>query len=210
MADSSSAIGIMLAAKELLGDHHSWEPESVWLSLKERGIDLSEANRSKLMAAVALVYVPSFYWDGVVFEKTALALDGVVGNPDALEEATSAQLAWAVEEAGWIARINHLDTPVFQHEPSAYAAVVLHREGMVLAPRQLSFAQELLDEMNRRGDRDLKERVRERWDAMKGEGLAGHTYGEDPEGVQLARLAAVELHVQERDDAAGSEASRLT
>lgn len=198
----------MAAAKELLGDHHAWEPESVWLSLKERDIDLGSPNRAKLMAAVALIFVPSFYWDGIVFEKTALAFDGSVPNPDALEEASSGQLAWAVEEAAWIVAMNHGEAQVFQHEPAAYAAVVLHREGMVLAPRQLSFAQDLLDEMNR-GAKDLKESVREKWEALKGVGLATRSYGETPEDVQLARLAAVERHVRERDEAAGTEVASL-
>lgn len=208
LSDASSAIAVMVAAKEIFGDHHSWEPESVWMSLVAKGIDLSESNRCKLMAAVALVYVPSFYWDGIVFEKTAIAFDSRPPNPDALEEAMSAQLAWAVEEASWIVALNQGEKQDFQHEPAAYAAVIMHREGMVLAPQQLSFAQELLDGMNRDA-KDLKERVKAAWEGLDKATLASRTYAETPEDVQLARLAAIELHVRERDEAAGTEVASL-
>lgn len=207
-SDASSAIALVAATKEILGEHNAWEPESIWLSLSAKGIDVSEANRAKLMAAITLHYVPSFYWDGIVFEKTAIAFDGHAPNPDALEEATSAQLAWAVEEAAWIVAMNHDDPHEFQHEPAAYAAVIMHREGMVLAPKQLTFAQKLLDEMNR-GDKDIKDKVKSAWESLDKATLAGHHYSESPEDVQLARLAAIELHVRERDESAGTEVASL-
>src|SRR5262245_26129015 len=94
-APTTSALALLAAAQQLLGEESiAWEPETLWLEMERRGLDVPLPNRAKLHAALALVLVPSFYWDAVVFEKTALAFDHVVPNPDALEEATAAQLAW--------------------------------------------------------------------------------------------------------------------
>src|SRR6266542_3699820 len=91
---TTSALALLAAAQSLLGEFIAWEPETLWLELERRGLEVPVPNRAKLQAALALVLVPSFYWDAVVFEKTALAFDHIVPNPDALEEASSAPLAW--------------------------------------------------------------------------------------------------------------------
>jgi hypothetical protein len=60
-SDASAAIALLVAARQILGNHDEWEPESIWLSLGQSGVDLSAVNRAKLQAALALVLVPSFY-----------------------------------------------------------------------------------------------------------------------------------------------------
>ena len=195
--EGATAVGLARAARVLLGDVVTWEPESVWLELQHRGVDVPAGNRAKLMAAHALLTVPAFYWDGVVFEKTALAFDNVPGNPDILEEATPAQMAWAVVEAAWVIRDAHNATWEFGSEPRGYAGVVLHRAGFVLAPATLDFAQVALDRENA-PDRTLLEAVRARWSRVSAEHLTQLSLGETPEDVQIARLAAVELRVQGR------------
>ena len=107
---TTSALALLAAAQSLLGEFIAWEPETLWLELERRGLEVPVPNRAKLQAALALVLVPSFYWDAVVFEKTALAFDHVVPNPGALEEATPAQLAWAAKEAARIVA-HHGDPP---------------------------------------------------------------------------------------------------
>lgn len=200
-------MALVPAAKEILGEFYAWEPESIWLTLTRQGVEVPDVNRAKLLAALTLYTVPSFYWDGIVFEKTALAFDGVIPNPEVLEEATSAQLAWAVKEAAWVKAYFNDPAVEFQHEPKAYAAVVMHREGLVLAPAALEFAQALLEQMNRGGvDKTDTEKA---WAAIDKKTLATHTFSETPADVQLARLAAIELYVREREVRAKVDLARL-
>lgn len=204
---STAAVALLRATTLAIGEFLAWEPESIWLELHRQGVDLPEENRAKLMAAQTLRLVPSFYWDALVFEKTALALDGVMPASDILEEASPARLAWAVVEAAWIIREGREASWEFQHEPRAYAAVVLHRAGFVQAPEQLSFAQAWLD--RERPDGHLREDVRERWARVGKDHLEQLTLGETAEDVQIARLATVELHVRERRAAAERALARL-
>lgn len=201
------AVALMRAATTVLGDFLSWEPESIWLELERQGISLPDGNRARVMAAIALRLVPSFYWDALVFEKTAIALDGALASPDILEEASPAKLAWAVVEAAWIIKDAREASWEFQHEPRAYAAVVLNRAGFVLAPEQLSFAQMWL---NRERHHDhLLEDVKARWDGVSKDRLDKLALDESPIDVQIARLAAVELHVRDRRAAVERALSRL-
>lgn len=203
----TSAVALLQAAGKQLGDFLAWEPESIWLELEHQGIDVPECSRARLMATVALRLVPAFYWDAIVFEKTAVAFDGCSPHPDILEEATPAQLAWATEEAAQILR--RLNEPAweFQHEPRAYAGVILARAGFALAPEPLSFAQIELDRHVR--DATLRNEVAERWARVSKDHLEQLSLGETRVDVQIARLAAVELHVRERRRAAEQELSRL-
>jgi hypothetical protein len=208
--DGTAAVALMLATRHLIGDFHDWEPETLWLSLERDGIDVPLCNRDKLQAGIALLFVPSFYWDGIVFEKTAIAFDCFESNPDALEEASSAQLAWAVKEASWILAQHQPFGGVphaFAHEPTAYSALVMHREGLVQAPKQLAFAQGALDRLNTTSD--LRTRVKERWDSLDKVNLADMNFEETEEDVQLARLAAIELHILDKEKNAAANLALL-
>ncbi len=206
---TTSAVALLAALKALLGDCTTWEPESVWLELAQRGIDPPEACRSKIQAGITLLFVPSFYWDGVVFEKTALSFDGGYINPDALEEASTAQLAWAVREASWILSQHDREACEFEHEPAAYAGIVAHREGLVEMPSLLSFGQQELNRQNASGS--LQKEVKEAWATLKkSPTMETMEFKETPLDVQLARLVAVELHVREREKRAASELALLS
>jgi hypothetical protein len=203
----TSAVVLMKAAHALLGDFIAWEPESVWLELQHQGVDVPVENRAKIQAAIALHLVPSFYWDGIVFEKTALAFDGLVPNPDILEEASPARLAWAVVEAAWILREAKNASWEIGSEPRAYAGVVLARAGFVLAPEQLSFAQPVLD--RERFHTHLFDEVKTRWAQVSKDNLTALSLQETPVDVQIARLASVELHVRERRARAERDLARV-
>jgi hypothetical protein len=203
----TAAVVLMQAAHVQLGDFLAWEPESIWLELQHRGIDLPEGNRAKLMAALTLRLIPSFYWDAITFEKTAVAFDGAVPNPDTLEEASPGRLAWAVVEAAWILRLAKDATWEFNSEPRAYAGVILARAGFVLAPEQLSFAQPALS--RERFHTHLYDEVKERWARVDKDHLAALSLQETPVDVQIARLAAVELHVRERRARAERDLARV-
>jgi len=197
----------MQAARSLLGDFLAWEPESIWLELQHQGVDLPEGNRAKLMAALTLHLVPSFYWDAIAFEKTALAFDGASPNPDTLEEASPALLAWAVVEAAWILRLAKNAVWEFNSEPRAYTGVVLTRAGFVLAPDQLSFAQPVLN--RERFHTHLLEETKARWAGVDKAGLDKLALQETAVDVQIARLAAVETHVRVRREQAERDLARL-
>lgn len=204
---AASAIGLMKATASLLGDFMAWEPESIWLELAHQGVEVPLECRDRLQAAIALRLVPSFYWDATVYEKTAVAFDGV-SHPDILEEASPAMLAWAVTEADWI-RASHGEEPLrFEHEPVAYTAVVLDRAGFVCAPGPLSFAQASLE--RRIPPSDLVADVRRRWAATDKSELGEMVLHETKIDVQIARLAAVELHVRTRRARAEAELARLS
>jgi hypothetical protein len=206
-APETSAVALYQAVHKLLGDFLAWEPESIWLELEHQGIEVPDPNRAKLMAALTLRLIPGFYWDAIVFEKTAVALAGHFPHPDILEEATPAQLAWAVEEAAWVLRLMNDAAVEFQHEPRAYAGVVLARAGFVLAPSQLEFAQLALH--NQTHDGKLRDDVAERWSRASKDHLEQLSLGEDRIDVQIARLAAVELYVRDKRKAAELELTRL-
>ena len=204
---TASAVALLRAARAAIPDVVSFEPESIWLELQHQGIDVPVENRARLMAAITLLLVPSFYWDATAYEKTALALDGVQINPDILEEASPAQLAWAVVEAAWIIKDNKGATWEMGHEPRAYTGVILQRAGFVLAPEQLEFAQTALN--RERFHHHLLEEVTERWNRVDKNGLEKLVLEETPVDVQIARLAAVALHVAAKRASVERDFARL-
>ena len=204
---ATPAVVVLKAAHAVLGDFLAWEPESIWLEMERQNLDLPIENRAKLGAAIALRLMPSFYWDAIVFEKTALAFDDAPPNPDILEEASPARLAWAVVEADMIIRTGHETAWEFGHEPRAYAGVVLARAGFVLAPEQLSFAQTALD--RERHHTHLFDEVKARWAGVDKSHLEMLHLEETPVDVQIARLAAVELHVRARRTRAEADLAKV-
>lgn len=198
----------MAATQVLLGDFLAWEPESIWMELQHQNVDVPESNRAKLMAALTLRLIPSFYWDAVVYEKTAIAFDGVAPSPDILEEASPARLAWAVVEASWILRIAKETPWEFNSEPRGYTGVILKRAGFVVAPEQLAFAQPALD--RERFHATIRDEVRTRWAGVSKDHLEALQLEETQVDVQIARLASVELHVRERRARAERELAKAT
>lgn len=197
----------MRAAQMALGEYISWEPESVWLELERQNIDVPVGNRAKIMAGLTLRLMPVFYWDAVAFEKTAIAFDNKLPQPEILEEASPAQLAWAVVEANWIIKDVRDTAWEFGHEPRAYTGVILNRAGFVLAPLQLDFAQPWLD--RERQSKDLFEGVQKRWAGVSKDHLNALSLEETAEDVQIARLASVEIHVRTQRAAAEHAFLRL-
>ena len=77
-----------------------------------------------------------------------------------------------------------------------------------MAPDQLLFAQGHLNRMNL-GDIDLVKTVQEQWKALDKSKLDVHAFQETQADVQLARLAAVELHVRDRETRASADLAAL-
>jgi len=195
--EQTVATAVLRSVIMLLGQQcMAWEPESVWLELEDKDVDLPELNRSKFLAASSLLQEPAFYWDANLFENTALAFNSEPVLPEMLQEASPGQLSWAVYEAEMLMYSIGTD-PDFDYEPAKYAAVVLHRDGFLLAPELLEFAQEELDKLTR-GHKDLRSEVENRWKRTDRDNLDTLELEEKPVDVQVGLLASVQLYVRER------------
>jgi len=199
--DASSASGIYAALRVLYKQNWLlWEHETVWVTLlKESGVNLSNKNRQKALAAKTLLMVPAFWWDAAVFENTALAFNSAIVDVTILQEATPGQLNWAVFETSLL--FNALgdisDTPAFDYEPMGYAAAVLHRAGFIQAPEFLSFAQESLTKLNRDGTSVTEDAVRSAWDDYTKE-KTKRELTDSSLDVQLTHLATVDAYMEKR------------
>jgi len=194
--EDATATAIFEAAKQLLGPSFlAWEPESIWLELDDNKINMDTVNRDKLMAATTLIQTGGFYWDAAMFENTAMAFNDLPVMTDAIQEASPAQLSWAVFEAKLLLNRQLQEAGEFDHEPERYAAVSMHRTGYVLAPELLSFAQDELDKLNQ-GNIELKEQIRKRWEGLDKSKLKELKLAETPLDVQIGYLSAVHLYVE--------------
>jgi hypothetical protein len=200
--DDTTATGCYHAARVLLGPMmRGWEPESIWLSLERMNVEVSVLNRDKLMASLTLTMIPAFWFEINAFENTIMAFNNVISNPSILQEATPAQIAWAVYEAELLYSDagEFGETTVFDREPTLYTAAVLNRAGFLVAPDMLGFAQEPLDKLNCDGAKATGEEVKKAWARLKKTDFTKREFSEDsPIDLQLGRLAAVTLYVQER------------
>jgi len=200
--DDTCASVVLYATEELLGaEWLNWEPASVWLELDRRGVSISTGNREQLMAARNLLTTGRFWYDALVFEKTCIAFNNEEINVDALDDAPIAFIAWAAWEALEILRHNEINEDVsFDREVIAYTGVQLFREGFVIAPVGLGWAQAALDNYLPKYEvKPLQATLREAWAAApQGQKLYDAAFPETPEGVQLARLATVQSYFDTR------------
>jgi hypothetical protein len=193
----ATATAVHRAVTLILGNMiQNWEPESIWLGLRDHGIEIPRVNCNKVLALNVLFTYPAFYWEVNAFEDTALALNNEKVLPEVLQEASPAQLSWAVYEVEILIQSTGQD-PEFDYEPAKYAAVSLHREGFLVTPELLGFAQRELDRLIR-GHQELIPEIKKRWDELDKEKLDTVEFQENPVDVQLAQLAAVYLYVRER------------
>lgn len=199
--EHTTATGCYRAAHVLCGDQfRAWEPESLWLTLERKGVEVPLLNRDKLLAASTLTIVPAFWWEVNAFENTVMAFNNVVSDARVLQEATPAQLSWAVYEAELLygQQDDLEDTPEFDREPVIYTAVVLHRSGFLVAPTLLQYAQRELDRLNKDGAEISKDEVEDAWRKLKSKDLRMREFTDSAMDAQLSRLAATQLYVSDR------------
>jgi hypothetical protein len=193
----------MFAMDELLGSSwRAWEPETLWLTLDRMRVSVPVGNREQIMAARSLLTTSRFYYDMHAFEKTCIVFNNEEANYEALDDAPIMYISWAVAEAEMIYRhYEGGETLELDREPVCYTAVQLHRAGFVQAPTPLGWAQKELDKHNASdvACKKLQATVREGWAAApRGKDLLSAAFPETPEGVQLARLAAVHVYHERR------------
>lgn len=178
----------------------AWEPESIWLTLERRGVDVPVLNRDKILAASTLTIIPAFWFEVNAFENTIMAFNNVLSDGEILQEATPAQINWAVYEAEMLfsQAADIPGTTEFDREPIGYTAIVLDRAGFVLAPELLSFAQDALDGCVKDGAGIDKKDVKSAWKALQKKDLTKVDFKDTPLDTQLARLTAVQLYLYKR------------
>jgi hypothetical protein len=211
-ATTATATGLLIAIRALHGDDVlTWEPETLWLTLERDGIPTDNVERDKIQAARSLVVRPSFYWDNLVFQRTVQALNGQPFSAESIQEANTAHMCWAVYEASVLRNLDpdEKKIPEFDEDVQQYVAVCLRREGFVLPPDVLSFAEDNLEKMLPKDAADLKKEVKQAWGHLNKSKLAHTEFAENEHGVQLARLAACYLFQQECAEHLANEVIRL-
>lgn len=199
--EHTTATGCYRATQALCGPGFpAWEPESIWLTLERRGVDVPVLNRDKILAATTLTIIPAFWFEVNAFENTVMAFNNVLSDGEILQEATPAQLNWAVYEAEMLhSQASDVGgTTEFDREPMGYTAIVLNRAGFILAPELLSFAQDALDSLNKDGAGVDKGELRFAWKKLQKKDLTKVKFEETPFDMQLARMTAVQLYLFER------------
>lgn len=211
-ATSATATGLLIAIRALYGDDVlTWEPETLWLTLENDSVFLDNVERDKIQAARSLIVRPAFYWDNLVFQRTVQALNGQPFSAETIQEANAAHMCWAVYEAAVLRNLDPDDKkiPDFDEDVQQYVAVCLRREGFVVPPETLSFAEDNLENMLPKEAIDLKKEVKQAWGHLNKSKLAHTEFAENEHGVQLARLSACYLYQQERVDHFSHEVIRL-
>lgn len=206
--DKNTATGLYLAARTLYGiEILTWEPETIWLTLENDGIDLPIDERNKLEAAITLQVNPSFYWDNIVFQQTVQALSGEPFDPESLQEVHPAHMNWAVYEAGVIRGLDpdSQQIPEFDEDVQMYVGVCMHRAGYVITPKSLKFAQDDLDKLIPTDVSAFQKEVRDAWSKLDKTRLADTEFFENRLGVQLAKLASCYLFTKDRAEKLGEE-----
>lgn len=199
--EHTTATGCYRAVSAVCGPaFRAWEPESIWLTLDRKGIDVPVLNRDKVMAASTLTMIPAFWFEVNAFENTIMAFNNVLSDGEMLQEATPAQVNWAVYEAEMLfgQSENIPESPEFDREPIKYTAIILHRSGFILAPELLQYAQADLDKLNRSGANITKSDIRPAWKKLQHTDLRKHEFTDSVLDVQLARLAAVQVYMLDR------------
>lgn len=202
--NATGAAACAFAIRELFGENWLlWEPETLWIELSKQSVDVPIGNRNQVMAARILINTGRSWYDANVFEKTCIAFNNEEINPDGLEAAPVAYMAWAALEAELI--LSYHDTlheKEYDREPVEYVAVQLFREGFVVPPLELNWSDEALAKHYPKERKELRAEVRKAWaTAPSSDKLKGAAFPETPAGVQLARLATVQLYLDKRKQA---------
>jgi len=192
-SDGRSATVLLMASRNLYGiELLYWEPETIWLTLEKDGIDLPVEARDKLQGAITLIRNPAFYWDNLVFQRTVQSFNGELYDPEALQECHPAHMSWATYEASLIRGMDpeEQEVPEFDEDVQQYVAVCLKRAGYIYPPPYITFAAENLLKMLPEDKHAFAATVKKAWEHLDKEALQERSFPEDPQNVQLAKLAS--------------------
>lgn len=167
-----------------------WLPETLYQTIRvDFDTSISAISKDKIEAAKLLHVSDSFWRSWEVFEKVALAFNGMTPMFDRVQDLSVGQITFALMQAREIRKEE------FQDEILYYIAARAKEQGFIYLPPPTDVAQEKLDELNPSEIVPLKAEIRERWDAFDGSSIANVELKEDLYGVHLSRLAAVDQYV---------------
>jgi len=159
-----------------------WSPDTLRVTIeKDFRTEIHPVNWEKILAVQVLLLTDDFWEEWQAFAPICKALNNQVPDFAAAGECSPGEMAWAVEEAGRIR-----EHP-FGDEVALFVRANCMNHGFLVYPEQLSFAQgELTDQ-----EKELKKSWEEKSKMAQMPAL-----DESVEGVQLARLAAVQAYVK--------------
>ncbi len=208
LKDPQVSLSVAWAAfKDLFGDGViTWEPDTIRLELRRRGITDHHGLLSKLLGAQTIITTRSWTYDHDELFAFALACDGVPAAGEMDQHPTPEQLCWAMKE---IAALTD-DTPDEDHgfdqdtiDPAI--CVILMDEGMCVPPNELHFCWDVLEQLIDDSHQKLMTSVTGAWAKLKGEPLDVlrreiSEMEETAVSVQLSRLADCRLFVAEAEE----------
>lgn len=182
----------------------AWEPDTIRIELRRRGIRVSDELMSKILGAQTIVTTFTWTYDHDVLFSFALACDGITASDTAIAHPTPEQLCWAVSEIVRLTGARITNDQGF--DPDAIdpaVAVVLHDEAYAVCPEELQFAQDVLEALFP-CNKNLVTAVAERWEKMSTMNEAElreriEDLVESDENIQLRRLADCRLYVLDRE-----------
>lgn len=208
--DDTVASAVCKALEAVVGEGWLlWEPESIWKELKYKGVDVPLGNRQQIMAARGLLVHGRFFYDGLVFDRSCAAFSNEVLDIDELDETLAMHLAWGVDEAKKLCDLFEDPFLEFDREVHTVVSAQLWEEGFIVAPDELTFAQGALDREWPQESRKLKKEVETLWNSLRSHDLRQVPYPETAKGVQCARLAGVQVFLDERRGVRGKQLAHL-
>lgn len=194
------------ATKKLFGPSvAAWEFETIRLELQRRGVEVDESLAAKIFGAMTIEISNDWTFDHDVLFAFALSCCGVPSNGDGVHHPTPEQLCWAIHDLHAITGKPITDDEGFDPDAIDPAiGVLLHDDGYVVTPDELSFAQDALDKINRYGAlNDIKKEVQDAWKVVSTlpvDSLKKHLseLDDEPAEIQIRRLGDCRLYVAER------------
>lgn len=196
-----------------------WEPDTLHIELRRRGVTPTTELMAKLLAAQTVVTTRAWCENYEVLFAVALACDGVPVAPGFPQHPTPEQLAWAVVECAALAglKLDDLENHGFDpDEIDPAVACVLIDEGWHVAPKELAFVDDVMERMTHRapGEASYADLITLRDTATEMdldhlERVARET-GETDAGVQLARLLDLRRYVEAHEALRASQYAQAT
>lgn len=180
-----------------------WEPDTFRVELRRRGVEVTDGLMAKILGAQTVATTDTWATRHDVFFAFALACDGVPAASDAHTHPTYEQLCWAVREIEAISgRAVTNEEGVDPDEIDPAVSVVMMDDGLVVAPDELAFAEDVLARLTPDHD-ELRAQAKAAWAPLKAlepEALRAKLEGLDDTAlnVQLARLGDARLYVAAR------------
>lgn len=154
----------------------TWLPETIraFSAKSHTGFEFAQENFDKFFAVRDLLYRQTCMWEMHAFENTVRAFNGLSVDADSMQECDAKHMAWAVncmwellqntESGSYLPRDVKTASQFaqyFHYEVIEYVATSLFRDGIIIAPTPLEFAQEHLDALYRgNGNESLQAKTR--------------------------------------------------